>query len=156
MPRLEDLTEAQRNRYLAFPCLDHDDSPFTPPKRPLSEGKIALVTSAGLYLRGDPPFISGDTSYWVIPSSARAGQILQSHASIEFDRAAFYRDINVTFPMDRLQELVTRGAVGSLANNYYSFMGALGDPRGIVEHSGPEVARRLIDEGVDFVLLTPT
>ena len=156
MPRLEDLTEAQRNRYLAFSCLDHDISPFTPLRKSLGESKLALVTSAGLYLRGEQPFAPGDTSYRVIPSSTPAENILQSHASIGFERTAFYRDINITFPMDRLNELVVKGAVGSLSTNYYSFMGALGDPRGIVEHSGPEVARRLLEEGVEVVLLTPT
>ena len=35
-------------------------------------------------------------------------------------------------------------------------MGALRDVTGIVEDSGPEVARRLKDEGVEVVLLTST
>jgi hypothetical protein len=35
-------------------------------------------------------------------------------------------------------------------------MGALRNPRGIMEDSGPAVARRLQDEGVDAVFLTPT
>ena len=35
-------------------------------------------------------------------------------------------------------------------------MGALRDVSDIVENTGPEVARRLKDEGVEVVLLTPT
>ena len=49
-----------------------------------------------------------------------------------------------------------RNKIGSLSDNYYSFMGALRDVTGIIEESGPEVARRLKDEDVDVVLLTPT
>ena len=49
-----------------------------------------------------------------------------------------------------------QGKIGSLADNYYSFMGALRDVTGIIENSGPEVASRLKDEGVEVVLLTPT
>ena len=46
--------------------------------------------------------------------------------------------------------------IGSLSDSYYSFMGALTDVTGIIQESGPEVARRLKDEGVEVVLLTPT
>ena len=82
--------------------------------------------------------------------------ILQSHTSIGFDRTAFMRDINVTFPIDRLRELVGDGTVGSLSERFYSFMGAQRVPKKIIEETGPEVARLLLDEGVDAVLLTPT
>jgi D-proline reductase (dithiol) PrdB len=85
-----------------------------------------------------------------------AHEIIQSHASIGFDRTAFMRDINVTFPVDRLHELVEQGKLGSLSDNYYSFMGAQRTPRVIEEQTGPEVGRLLLDEGVDAVLLTPT
>ena len=143
-----------------FPCVEHDDTPWTPMAKPLSESRLALVTSAGLHLRTDKPSISahegGDTSFRVIPRSAAAGDILQSHTSIGFDHTGIYRDINVTFPIDRLQELVDQKKIGSLSDDYYSFMGALRDVTGIIEESGPEVARRLKAEGVEVVLLTPT
>ena len=119
-----------------------------------------MVTSAGLHLRDDKPFAAdmkgGDTSYRVIPSNAKATDILQSHTSIGFDHTAIYRDLNVTFPLDRLRELTARGVVGSLAPNAYSFMGALRDMRRIMEETGTEVAQRLKDEGAEVVFLTPT
>ena len=118
------------------------------------------MTTAGLHLRGDPPFITdprgGDASYRVIPSHTPASDILQSHVSIGFDHTAIYRDINVTFPMDRLQELVQQGVIGGVSQCYYSFMGALRNPRRLLEETGPEVARRLQEEEVDVVLITPT
>lgn len=166
MPKLEVLGEIQRKGMLMFPCIEHDDTPWTPMAKPLSESKLALVTTAGLHLRGDKPFISdhqggdtssgGDTSFRVIPRSACAADILQSHTSLGFDRTGIYRDINVTFPIDRLSELVDQKKIGSLSENYYSFMGALRDVTGIIEESGPEVARRLKAEGVEVALLTPT
>jgi D-proline reductase (dithiol) PrdB len=143
-----------------FPCVEHDDTPWTPMRKPLSESKLGLVTTAGLHVRGDRPFITdrkgGDNSYRMIPRSTGAADILQSHVSIGFDHTGIYRDINVTFPIDRLQELVDRGQVGSLADNYYSFMGALRDVTKMMEETGPEVAQRMVDEGVEVVLLTPT
>ena len=160
MPRLEKLSEIYRQTLSSFPCLERDAAPWQPMRQELSQSKLALVTSAGLHLRGDRPFISnpkgGDTSYRVIPSTATASEIAQSHSSIGFDRTAIYQDINVTFPIDRLRELAARGVLGGLAPHYYSFMGALRNPRGIVEETGPEVAERLKNEGVDVVFLTPT
>ncbi|MCH8199579.1 MAG: hypothetical protein IIA54_05880 [Chloroflexi bacterium] len=156
MPRLEDLTDTARQGHLNFPAREHDDAPFAPLRKPLSEAKLALVTTAGLHLRGDAPFSSGDQTYRTIPSSAAAGDIIQSHTSIGFDRTAFMRDINVTFPIDRLRELVDRGTLGALSERFYSFMGANRDPKKIIEETGPEVARKLLEEGVEAVLLTPT
>ncbi len=156
MPRREDLSDTARQGHLNFPAMEHDDAPFVPLRKPLSEAKLALVTTAGLHLRGDAPFVSGDQTYRVIPSNSAAGDIIQSHTSIGFDRTAFMRDINVTFPVDRLRELVDRGTVGALSERFYSFLGANRDPKRIVEETGPEVARKLLDEGVEAVLLTPT
>jgi len=160
MPKLEVLGEIQRKSMLMWPCLEHDDTPWTPMAKPLSESKVALVTTAGLHVKGDKPFIAakqgGDTSFRVIPRGTIANDILQSHTSIGFDHTGIYRDLNITFPVDRLQELVEQAKIGSLSDNYYSFMGALRDVTGIVKDSGPEVARRLKAEGVEVVLLTPT
>jgi hypothetical protein len=58
--------------------------------------------------------------------------------------------------MTKTQELVDKGIVGSPAENYYSFMGALRNPKPLIEITGPEVAGRLKDAGVDLVFITPT
>ena len=161
MPRLETLIEVQRNMLQMYPCMEHDDAPWTPMRKPLSESRVALVTSAGLHLRGDKPFISdtrgrGDFSYRVLPSNTPASEIIQSHTSIGFDHTGIYRDINVTYPIDRLEELRDQGVIGSLADNYYSFMGAIRDATDLATKTGPEVAQRMLDEGVEVVFLTPT
>jgi D-proline reductase (dithiol) PrdB len=160
MPRLDTLSEINRQSMLSFPCLEPDSTPWSPLRQPLSQAKLALVTSAGIHLRHDRPFIGdpkgGDTSYRIIPSTAKAADILQSHVSIGFDHTAIMRDINVTLPIDRVRELLDKGIVGSLSENYYSFMGAIRNPKPLIETTGPEVARRLQDEGVDLVLITPT
>lgn len=160
MPRLEHLSEIDRKRMLMWPCIEYDDTPWTPMAKPLSESQLGLVTTAGLHVRGDKPFIpnqpGGDTSYRVIPRKTHSNDIVQSHASIGFDHTGIYRDLNVTFPIDRLNELEAQGKIGSLSANYYSYMGALRDITGIIENTGPEVAQRLKSDGVEVVLLTPT
>ncbi len=160
MPRLETLSEVQRRTLEFFPCLEHDTAPWVAPARALTRSKVALVTTAGLHLRDDKPFNrddpGGESAYRVIPSDCNPAEVAQSHFSIGFDHTGIYRDLNVTFPVDRLRELVERGVIGSVSANYYSFMGALRDPGRVIEETGPEVARRLQDEGVAVVLLTPT
>ena len=160
MPRLEILSEVQRRMLEFFPCMESDDVPWTPLARDLSDSTVAIVTTAGLHLRDDKPFDrdhpGGESTYRVIPSDSDPVNIVQSHFSIGFDRNAIYRDINITFPIDRMRELVEQGTIGSLAPNHYSFMGALRDCTIVAGQTGPEVARRLKDEGVNLVFLTPT
>jgi D-proline reductase (dithiol) PrdB len=164
MPRLEELDANERERFLNWPCIDNYDSPWTPMIKKLSDSKVALVTTAGLHVRGDKPFLTGrgvsETSYRIIPRKTAHADILQSHSSIGFDRSNIYRDLNISFPVDRLNELLDSGQIGSLSDKYYSFMGALVDRdviiSGIVEDSAPKVAAMLIEENVDVVLMTPT
>ena len=156
MPRLEDLSEVTRQSYLTFPVFEYDDAPFVRPRKPLSESRVGLVTTAGLHVRGDRPFFSGDQTFRVIPASTPISQIVQSHSSIGFDRTAFMRDVNISLPIDRLRELEAQGQIGGVASELYSFMGAARTPRTMERETGPEVARRLLADGVDIVLLTPT
>lgn len=159
MPRLEALSEVERKTLFFFPCMEFDDTPWVPLPKDLSQCKVSLISTAGLHLRGDKPFISdfkgGDPSFRVIPSNSNPADILQSHVSIGFDHTGFYKDMNIAFPIDRLRELVERGVIGNVSDNYYSFMGALRDPRRVVDNTGPQVAQLLKDEGVDVAFLVP-
>lgn len=154
MPRLDLLPEIQRNTLLTHPALLNDTAPFTPLARPLSASRLALVTTAGIHPRGDRPFTGGDQSFRVLPSSIPKADIVVSHVSIGFDRAGILSDLNVVFPVDRLRELVALGEVGSLGTTNYSFMGAQRTYDTLLHDSGPEVARRLREDGVEVVLLT--
>jgi len=122
----------------------------------LSEATLALVTSAGIHRRDDRPFGREDPTYRVIPSDVQAGGLLQSHSSLAFDKTAFIRDINVVFPLDRLAELVGEGRIGRVGPRHYSLMGALPDLNQVRQETAPALAARLVDDGVDVVLLTPT
>src|SRR5919199_3528748 len=142
MPRLDQLSEAQRKGLLSHNCLEHDTAPWTPLARPLREARLALVTTAGLHRRGDAPFTGGHQGYRAIPADTPPRDILQSHTSIGFDRSGLQQDINVVFPLDRMAEMVAAGELGSLAAVNYSFLGAQRAYDGIIDESGPEVARR--------------
>ena len=160
MPRLEHLPGVARNTILTFPAQVNTETPWTPLRRPLSQARVALVTTAGLHLSGDTPFVSDhrtpDQSYRRLPSATPGADIVQSHTSIGFDRTGIQRDLNVTYPVDRLRELRQRGIIGSLAESFYSFMGALRTWDILEGETGPQVAELLKKDGVDVVLLTPT
>ena len=113
---------------------------------------MAIVSSAGLTVRGDRVFRGRDADYRAIPSTTPASDLLCSHISINFDRNGFQEDWNVVFPLDRLRELAAEGAIGSVAAAHYSFMGAT-DPVQMVD-GAREVAGKLKADNVDAVLLT--
>ena len=156
MPRLDRLSQMGRNNLLTFPAQVNDGAPFARPGKPLATCRVAIVTTAGLHRRDDRAFGPGEQTYRVIAADTPAAEIVQSHTSLGFDRVAIMRDLNVTFPIDRLRELAARGEIGGLGPNNYSFMGALRDAPRVEKETGPEVGRRLCEEGVDAVLITPT
>ncbi len=156
MPRLDRLPQLNRNNLLMLPVTVNDGAPFVKPAKPLAGCRLAIVTTAGLHRRGDRPFGPGDQTYRVIAADTPAAEILQSHTSLGFDRVPIMRDLNISFPIDRLRELVARGELGGMGPSHYSFMGAQREVVRIERETGPEVGRRLREEGVDLALITPT
>lgn len=124
-------------------------------KKDLNEAKIALLTSGGVHRIDQTPFDgkNGDTSYRVIEHLTPSGSLTISHG--HYDEAPAEEDINVIFPMERLQSLVDDGVVGSSARNHYAFMGYIPKVEGL-EESVNEVIEQLKEEGVDVVVLAPT
>ena len=156
MPRLDRLPEANRNNLLNLPVPVNDGGPYTAPAKPLAACRVAIVTTAGLHRRDDRPFGPGEQGYRVIPGDAAAADLIQSHTSNGFYRTPTMRDVNNSFTIDRLRELVARGELGGIAPRHYSFMGAQRDLKRIDGETGPEVGRRLREDGVDAALITPT
>src|SRR5271163_2126368 len=151
MTRLIDLPPAQAKRLAEVECPDFKTRPWvTGPA--LSRRRVAIVSSAGLVVRGEQPFRGRDADYRAIPSTTGANDLLCSHISINFDRTGFQEDWNVVFPLDRLNELAAERTIGSVAATHYSFMGAT-DPVQMVE-GAREVAGKLKTDNVDAVLLT--
>ncbi len=152
MTRLSDLPPAQAKRLAEVECPKFETTPFVLGPA-LSQRKIAIVSSAGLFRRGTEPFRGRDSDYRIIPVDTGWQDLLTSHISINFDRTGLQEDWNVAFPLDRMRELAAEGVVGALADTHYSFMGAA-DPLGMEPHAR-ELAGRLKQDEVDSVLLTP-
>jgi D-proline reductase (dithiol) PrdB len=152
MTRLTDLPPAQAKRLAEAECPNFETRPWvTGPA--LSRRRVAIVSSAGLCLRGENPFRGRDADYRAIPSGTRPDQLLTSHISVNFDRTGLQEDWNVAFPLDRLNEIAAEGLVGSVAATHYSFMGA-SDPIQMEPHAR-QLAGRLKSDQVDAVILAP-
>ncbi len=156
MPSLDRLPEAARKSMLETPVEVNTTTPFRRPAKPLAQSVLAIVTTAGLHVHGDRPFVPADPTFRRIPSDVRGDELLQTHNSIGFDRTGVMADVNVVFPIDRLREMVAAGRIGALGPACYSFMGAQRDLAAIKTTTAPEVAALLKEDGVEVVLLTPT
>ena len=122
--------------------------------KPLAESRVAIVTSAALYAVGDAAFSNVDTSYRFISSDRR--DLVLGHWSPNFDHAGVTMDLNVVYPIDRLEELAQQGIIGSVAPRHVSFAGNQpGDVATIRLDTGPAAAEALRQDGVDVVILTP-
>lgn len=153
MVRLTDLHSHDRAN-LAGKHLPRFDPPAYVAAPPLAQSRIALVTSAGLHVRGDRLFDIVSAEYRAIARETPGDDIVMSHTSVNFDRTGFAEDVNVVFPVDRFRELEASGAIGSMADVHYSFMGAYLEPSDYAP-SARELATLLRGDGVDSVFLTP-
>ena len=153
MVRLTDLHPDDR-RSLADKHLPRLEPPAYAPAPAPAQSRIALVTTAGLHVRGDRLFDMACAEYRAIGRDTAGGDIVMSHTSVNFDRAGFAEDVNVVFPIDRFRELEASGAIRSMADVHYSFMGAYLEPADYAP-SARELAALLRGDGVDSVFLTP-
>lgn len=153
--RLTDLHEAEAKhmRARAAAMRPVEAAPWLTPK-PLKDSTVAIVSTAGLHRRADPPFNMGAVDYRLLPGDIDFADVVVSHISTNFDRSAFQQDPNIWFPLDRLREMVEDGEVGGVSRWHYAFMGAQPNHEALKE-TGEEVGRLLAADGVDVALLIP-
>ena len=121
---------------------------------PLAEATVAIVTSAGLQRPGEKTWRDREQNFRSFGKDER--DLTISHLSNNFDRSGIVADLNVAYPIDRLEELAADGVIGAVAPRHLSFMGALDETMSTIrEDTGIAAAKQLRDDGVDIVLLTP-
>ncbi|NJD68319.1 MAG: hypothetical protein C3F12_08425 [Candidatus Methylomirabilota bacterium] len=145
---------AKRHRFM-----ETEGIPWASLKKPVRESVIALVTTAGVHLKTQPPFDmddpNGDPSFRVISADIKPQELTITHKY--YDHSAADQDLNVVLPVDRLKELKAEGIIGGIAPFVYGFMGHIDGPhvKTLVQQTAPEVARRLRRDGAEAVVLTP-
>lgn len=152
MVRLVDLPEPERSYVAELECVPYQHKPFTKAVAPKLR-HVAIVSSAGLIIRGQRPMLSNDAGYRAIAADVKDKDILCSHVSINFDRIGFQQDANVMLPRDRLKELEADNSIGKAADTHYAFMGATHPDA--LEDKAREVGRSMIALGVNTVVLAP-
>jgi len=107
--------------YPAYAWSCNDEVPFTRPARPLSESRLALITTAAPYRRelgdqGPGAAYNADAKFfkvYTLPATP-APDLRISH--LGYDRKhSSAEDPNTWLPVARLEEAVSDGVIGSLA-----------------------------------------
>lgn len=128
--------------------------PFVPLTKPLSECRLGLVSSGGVYQAGQVAFhYKDDISLRVIDTATPASELRATHFAYDLTDAR--RDPNVVLPLASLNALVAAGELGALSSNAYTFMGGIYSARKVREQIAPALAERFMRDEVDVVLLVP-
>ena len=141
-----------------------DGPVWAPFEKRLAESRIALLTSAGFYLKGQqPPFDAerekaeptwGDPTHRVLPYPLDPSALAMMHLHINHEDPL--ADPEIALPLSGLDALVEEGRVGSAAPQHVSVMG--------YQQAGLEVWRRetapaivelLRDQETDGLILAP-
>ena len=133
--------------------------PWAPLRKPLVDCRVALVSTAGVHLRTQPPFDMhnplGDPSFREIPATVSPEELTITHDY--YDHRDADRDINIVFPWQRLQELHRQGVIGAISPIHLGFMGHIdGELVAILQQqTAPDAAQMLVRHQVDVALLFP-
>ena len=146
------------------PLPGEEKSVWAPLDKRLSESRIALLTSAGLYLEASQPSFDvereqshpewGDPTWRAIPSSASAAAMAVAHLHINDEDIK--SDPEIALPMRLLEELAREGVVGAATPDHLAVMGY--QERGLRDwrdKTAPEIVSHLRDLGADALLLAP-
>ena len=150
MDRWEDLLVRRLE-----PPMSYDKAPWAPFTKPLSEARITLLSTGGIYVEGQAPFdVTGDWSFREIPLGSPLDRFRVAHT--HYDTTGVAEDVDAVLAIHRLQELEAEGMIGEAVSPAYSFMGYIPDPSGLIEATAPEVGERLREAKVDGAVIGTT
>ena len=144
-------------RYPGSMITKFDLVPLAKLKKPMAEARLIFVSTAGVQPKGTLPFDTvhpvGDYSFRRVPSASQPAD-LEIH-QLKYPTFGANEDLNVIFPIERLQDLVAEKFIGSLTKNFYSFIGYNMDPQRLEQTLAEEIAAAVAAENPDVALLAP-
>ena len=151
------LWQVVNDRYPGSMITKSDAVPLARFEKPLSEARLTFVSTSGVQPKGTLPFDVahpiGDYTFRRVPSGS-SPEDLEIH-QLKYPTDGAMRDLNVVYPITRLQELVAEGTIGGLTDNFCSFIGYNMDP-GLFEATVAEdIAAAVEEEGADIALASP-
>lgn len=140
-----------------MPVFDRVD-PFEAIKD-ISKAKVALVTSGGVVPKGNPDHIEASNASHYGEYSI-AGMAALSSADSEtahggYDPTYCNANPNRVLPVDVLRDMEKEGKIGKLHDKYYTTVGN-GTAVKSAKKFAEEIAQKLINDGVQAVILTST
>ncbi len=141
--------------YGEYQWLESLDAPaWTPLTKPLSDSKVGLICTGGIYAAGQTAFhFKDDTTYRAIPTDVDVEDLRATHFAYDLTDAR--KDINVVFPVEQLRTMVDEGVIDSIAPDAYTLMGGIYSTRRVREELIPALVDRVLADEVDVVLLVP-
>jgi len=142
-----------------FKMPDFDRVAPNPPVVDITKAKIALVTSGGIVPKGNPDKIESSSASKFGKYSIEGVDDLTSEtfetAHGGYDPVYANKDADRVLPVDVLRELEREGKIGELHKYYYATVGN-GTAVANAKKFGQQIARELIADGVQAVILTST
>jgi D-proline reductase (dithiol) PrdB len=137
---------------------------WAPFEKRLAAARIALLTSAGLYVRSTQPSFDlereqnnpewGDPSWRSIPANADAADIGVAHLHINDEDIR--ADPEIALPARLLEQFVAEGVVGSATHEHLSVMGYQDRSlEGWRDETLPQLVAKLRDQQADGLILAP-
>lgn len=140
-----------------YPFVKNRRAPFRPARRALPMLNLALISSAGAYIDGTPPFdtasATGDLSFKEIPVEVEASDL--KFAVRGYNGAAVQQDMNSQLPIARLLEFEQNGIIGQLNPVFWSFCGYIPDAGGVADELASKLVERAHRYEVQAALLIP-
>lgn len=122
--------------------------------KPVSESKVVLIASGGVYRVGDIGFThKDDLTHREIPADTLTSDIRVTHFA--YDTGGAESDPNAVFPIDALRAMVAEGEIGSIADVALTFMGGIYSQRRVLEQLSPRLVERVHELEADIALLVP-
>lgn len=128
------------------------DAPWAPLRKPLRECRVALLSSGGFHLDGQPPFRDNEATYRKIPRDANVQDLRIYHHAYRDDDAD--RDPNCVFPLERFREFASAGVIKELADFAITFI-PLYSSRLEIRDRAPKIAAEVEALGADVAFLVP-
>ena len=136
-----------------------EDIPFTRLSKPLSESRLALVSTSDVAIRNangegrdkSDEMLIGNA--YVIPTNTPEDRLFSRQEHFD-QHATHLEDVNAYFPVTRLLEKVEQGRINSMAPRCHGVYTAYSQKK-TLETDAPEVLKRCREDEVDIAVLTP-
>ncbi len=140
-----------------MPVFDRVDP--QPAVKDITKAKVALVTSGGTVPKGNPDHIesSSASKYGEYSIEGVFDLTAETYETAHggYDPTYANDDSDRVLPVDVLRQMEKEGKIGSLHNTFYTTVGN-GTAVASSKKFGAEIAQKLVDAGVEAVILTST